>query len=221
MKAWLVAMLTVAAITQLAAAAWIPTKACVAQALLERAWEAADATPLARPWLWADTWPVARLRSFKHDVDLIVLAGMTGRTLAFGPGHMSASALPGEHGTSVIGGHRDTHFEFLRRLRTGDRLLVERADGTEHWFRVTAIEVADSEHSQLVLRDDGAWLTLVTCYPFDAIDPGGPLRYVVTAQRLPRHAAVAEPTRESRTDAGWPGRGAEAVAHAREVERVD
>jgi sortase A len=25
-------------------------------------------------------------------------------------------------------------------------------------------------------------LTLVTCYPFDAIDPGGPLRYVVVAE---------------------------------------
>jgi sortase A len=24
-------------------------------------------------------------------------------------------------------------------------------------------------------------LTLVTCYPFDAINPGGPLRYVVVA----------------------------------------
>jgi sortase A len=25
-------------------------------------------------------------------------------------------------------------------------------------------------------------LTLITCYPFDAIAPGGPLRYVVRAQ---------------------------------------
>ena len=25
-------------------------------------------------------------------------------------------------------------------------------------------------------------LTLVTCYPFDAINPGGPLRYVVVAE---------------------------------------
>jgi sortase A len=24
-------------------------------------------------------------------------------------------------------------------------------------------------------------LTLVTCYPFDAVEPGGPLRYVVVA----------------------------------------
>ena len=27
-------------------------------------------------------------------------------------------------------------------------------------------------------------LTLVTCYPFDAIRPGGPLRYVVVARRV-------------------------------------
>jgi sortase A len=25
-------------------------------------------------------------------------------------------------------------------------------------------------------------LTLVTCYPFDALVPGGPLRYIVTAE---------------------------------------
>jgi sortase A len=27
-------------------------------------------------------------------------------------------------------------------------------------------------------------LTLITCYPFDAIAPGGPLRYVVRARAL-------------------------------------
>jgi hypothetical protein len=27
-------------------------------------------------------------------------------------------------------------------------------------------------------------LSLVTCYPFEAIDPGGPMRYVVTAKLL-------------------------------------
>ena len=30
-------------------------------------------------------------------------------------------------------------------------------------------------------RSDAPMLTLVTCYPFDAVVPGGPLRYVVTA----------------------------------------
>jgi len=27
-------------------------------------------------------------------------------------------------------------------------------------------------------------LTLITCYPFDALNPGGPLRYVVRAAGL-------------------------------------
>lgn len=179
-------VLMLAGFAQLGSAAYIPVKAEFAQRMLERAWRDSEAGAPMRPWPWADTWPIARLRSIKHDVDLIVLAGMSGRTLAFGPGHVSASSLPGNRGTSVIGGHRDTHFRFLQRLQSGDRLLVERANGDEHWFRVVATDVADSADSQLVLRADGAWLTLVTCYPFDAIDPGGPLRYVVTAERLPR-----------------------------------
>ena len=29
----------------------------------------------------------------------------------------------------------------------------------------------------------GLLLSLVTCYPFDATDPGGPMRYVVTARK--------------------------------------
>jgi sortase A len=33
----------------------------------------------------------------------------------------------------------------------------------------------------MVEASDAPMLTLVTCYPFDAIVPGGPLRYVVTA----------------------------------------
>jgi sortase A len=44
--------------------------------------------------------------------------------------------------------------------------------------------VVDSRKGSLLLDTDGAMLTLVTCYPFDAVDPGGPLRYVVTARRV-------------------------------------
>ena len=36
----------------------------------------------------------------------------------------------------------------------------------------------------IVLDTDSAILSLVTCYPFDARDAGGPLRYVVTARML-------------------------------------
>jgi hypothetical protein len=31
-------------------------------------------------------------------------------------------------------------------------------------------------------EDQSAGLVLMTCYPFDAVRPGGPLRYAVTAR---------------------------------------
>ena len=47
---------------------------------------------------------------------------------------------------------------------------------------VGARHVIDARHARLLPDDGGAALTLVTCYPFDAVEPGGPLRYVVFAE---------------------------------------
>lgn len=169
---------------QLGEGAYIPAKAWLAQELMQRAWErAAQGSDRPAPWPWADTWPVARLRALGGDIDLIVLAGGSGRTLAFGPGHLSASAMPGQPGNSVIAGHRDTHFSFLQRLAVGEALTLETADGRLHLYEVTDIDVVDSGRSSLLLDTDESILSLVTCYPFDALEPGGPLRYVVTASK--------------------------------------
>ena len=82
---------------QLGQGAYIPAKAWLAQELMQRAWQRADYDDDRQaPWPWADTWPVARLKANAGEIDLIVLAGGSGRTLAFGPGHLSASALPGD-----------------------------------------------------------------------------------------------------------------------------
>lgn len=166
----------------LAQAGWIQAKAILAQALVERAFDRAlEGDADARPWPWADTRPVARLRLPGTDGALIVLAGASGRNLAFGPVHDPASAPPGEPGNSVIAAHRDTHFRTLEKLRVGDPLGVERADGRNFQFIVTAIEIVDSRRARIALDSDGARLTLVTCYPFDALNPAGPMRFVVTA----------------------------------------
>jgi len=136
------------------------------------------------PWPWADTWPIARLTARSGDADLIVLAGGSGRTLAFGPGHMSASAMPGEVGNAVIAGHRDTHFQFLKDVQLGELLQLESGRGQEYSYEVIAVDIVDSRKGSLLLDTDTAMLSLVTCYPFDAIEAGGPLRYVVTARML-------------------------------------
>lgn len=162
---------------------WIPAKAELAQHLLQRAWARTVAGERAvKPWPWADTWPVARLRLPAHGVDLIVLAGVSGRTLAFGPGHMPGTPVPGRGGVAVVAGHRDTHFRFLRDVKAGDEILVETPGRPLARFRVRERAVVDARTAVLAGADDARGLVLVTCYPFDALRPGGPLRYLVLAE---------------------------------------
>ena len=147
------------------------------------AWDRTRATGTAsKPWPWADTHPVARLVAPGQDADVLVLAGASGRTLAFGPGHLDGSAQPGDPGNAVITAHRDTHFRFLKDAGTGDLIVVERADGASRHFRIKGTYVADHRALRLPRDTDVPTLTLVTCYPFGALDPGGPLRYVVVAE---------------------------------------
>jgi sortase A len=170
---------------QLGQGAYIPAKAWLAQELMQRAWiRAGQDIGRQAPWPWADTWPVARLSAKSGEIDLIVLAGSSGRTLAFGPGHLSASSLPGETGNSVIAGHRDTHFSFLRDIEIGESLVIEKIGGRKHLYKVTGIDVVDSRRGSLLLDTEAAMLSLVTCYPFDAREAGGPLRFVVTAKMI-------------------------------------
>jgi sortase A len=117
-------------------------------------------------------------------IDQMVLAGATGRTLAFGPARIDGTATPGEAGASVLSGHRDTHFAFLDKLRSGDALRVETPEGSTHRFRVRATAIVHRDGATLPAetRDGGAWLVLATCWPLDAIDPGTPWRYLVVAR---------------------------------------
>lgn len=178
---------------ELGAGLYTPAKAALAQQLVQRAWqrgEQPDTGRADRPWPWADTYPIARLTNTHNDDELFVLSGASGRTLAFGPGHLASSALPGDTGNSVILGHRDTHFRFLADLAPGDLLTVDREDGQRYAFAVTSTDVVDVSRATVVLDTDTSQLTLITCYPFDTPQPGGPLRYVVSAA-LVSSAAMA------------------------------
>src|SRR5690606_24420042 len=123
---WAVLLLGLGAALLGAQPAWLHAKATLAQLLLERAWAARGAdgsTP--PPWPGADMRPVARLQLPAQGSDLVVLAGDSGRTLAFGPGWAEASTAPGAAGTVVLSAHRDTHFAVLRAVRPGDPVLLE------------------------------------------------------------------------------------------------
>ena len=182
-RRWLALLLLLLGLQQLAGAALIKVKAWLAPVLIETAW----AQTLARggepvkPWSWADTWPVARLQAPAQGVELLVLAGDSGNALAFGPGHATASATLGAAGLAVIGGHRDTHFAFLRDLPVGALLRLELPDGRWRSYAVESSRVVDASRELLPTGLAEEVLLLVTCYPFEALQANGPLRYVVRA----------------------------------------
>jgi sortase A len=48
---------------------------------------------------------------------------------------------------------------------------------------VTSTHIVDTDREPLPFnREEGDSLQLVTCYPFDSLRPGGPMRYVVSAR---------------------------------------
>jgi sortase A len=168
--------------TLLAEGLWIPAKAELAQLLMQRSWQRIRlGESHVPPWPWADTWPLARLRTSEPGADLFVLSGASGRNLAFGPAHVAGTAPPGTRGNSVVAGHRDTHFAFLENLATGNHLWLETPDGSVHRYRVRGAAVVHESDASPLEPAAEPTLTLITCFPFDATLPGGPLRYVVQA----------------------------------------
>lgn len=170
---------------QLGSGLYIHAKAWLAQELIASAWSLTLAGERqVRPWPWADTWPVARLHVDSASADLYVLADASGRSLAFGPGWLTDSAPPGSDGNTIIAAHRDTHFQFLRDTPIGTRITLQTAAGELHRYRLASAHIIDVRQRRLALGSDAPTLALVTCYPFDAVMPGGPLRYVAVAEKI-------------------------------------
>jgi sortase A len=163
---------------------YIKIKAVVAQHLLQRAWSETVAKGIpVKPWPWADTWPVARLQVERLQVDCIILEGDSGEVLAFGPGHLSQSAEPAAAGNCALVGHRDTDFSFLEDIEKGDMLVLQNTKGERRSYQVVSAFVKDYR-DLLVEETVTPWLTLITCYPFHAVNPGGDKRFVVFAKEM-------------------------------------
>ena len=166
-------------------ALFIRAKAVLAQVLLEQAWQATIATGRAtKAWSWADTHPVARIEFPRLNQSAIILAEAGGEALAFGPAHVAGTPLPGANGTSVIGGHRDTHFNFIKDLKPGDEITVTTNAGKRVNFRMTGATIVHAQSSGIATAGKTPRLALVTCYPFDGLQRGK-LRYVVFAKAVP------------------------------------
>ena len=69
-------------------------------------------------------------------------------------------------------------------MRPGDEIVLEAPGRPPPRFRVRGHAVVDARTAVIGSGEGAVSLVLLTCYPFDALTPGGPLRYVVTAEAV-------------------------------------
>jgi sortase A len=174
-RSLLVVSLLAVSLSQLGQGGLIQAKAWLGQLLMERAWAATEPSSPVKPWPGAVSHPVARLSVPTLAIDRLVLEGAETPVLAWGPG-----MEVGPNGHQLIAAHRDTHFRFLQRLERGDQLLLEWPGGSIQRWQVIDLAVVDSRRTAIDMGLSQELLSLVTCYPFDAGRPGGPMRYVVS-----------------------------------------
>jgi len=149
--------------------------------LIAHSWSTGDKHQLPpAPWPWADTRAIAKLEVPALGKSVFVMRDDSAESLAFGPGHLPASAAPGGDGHVVISGHRDSHFEFLQDLQVGQMISLKDYAASEKRYRVTDTHILDINTDTLSYTERDQ-LTLITCYPFQTLIPGGPLRFIVTA----------------------------------------
>jgi len=164
-------------------AAIIYGKAHMAKWLIANAWESTLAQQTnIKPWPWADTWPVAKI-SFPNKETFYILAGSTGNSLAFGPGHISNTALPGTPGASVIGGHRDTHFALLEHISPEQTINIQNQQGQWQKYTINKTWVANSNTEPLLINDKENSIHMITCYPFRTLQARGPERFIAYATK--------------------------------------
>lgn len=156
---------------------WIKGKAAIAQVMLDRAFlNAADEHQ--KPWAWADISPIAKVSAPRLQQSNIVLNNTSGEALAFGPGHLADTPLPGERGTAVFSAHRDTHFRWIGELRKGDEIIVIRKDGKTVAYEVRRAWIAKADSSGINADSDEHLIALTTCWPLDGTQRSD-WRYIV------------------------------------------
>ncbi len=118
----------------------------------------------------------------KIGIEMTMFEGIRQTTLDRGPGHWPGSALPGQQGNVVVGGHRVSKHQVFRnvdQLVAGDEIIFSDANGT-HVYAVDRVEVIDPTDVWIIDPTDTPTTTLFACHP-----PGS------TSQRIAVFADLA------------------------------
>lgn len=162
------------------------------QRSLERRFEAAatrwsSLDPVERSGLtYAEGAPIARIAIPSIGLDAIVVEGATPAVMRSAPGHLPASATPGETGVAIVTANRigfGGFFLRIDRLSAGDRIVTSSATGRTV-FEVESVRVVPIDRMDLAVDSTRRVLLLFG----SARLVGGGDRIVVRAVAVGDHA---------------------------------
>ncbi len=152
---------------------------------------AASATRSAPRALALEKGVIGRLEIPRLKISAIVAEGTDNRLLKRAVGHITTTALPGRPGNVGLAGHRDTFLRGLGEVRENDLIrfvtLRGRFEYRVEWGAVVEpgrVDVLDSTATPSI--------TLVSCYPFQAVGPA-PERFVVRGRQVTPAVAANTP----------------------------
>lgn len=183
MKKVLGLIMLITGICLLGQGSYIQGKAWLAQYLIDQAWQQALTTPeqQVKPWFYADSYVTAQLNWPSQKQTLTILAGASGRNLAFAPSHFLPSGELGSERGVLIAGHNDTHFAFLQKVKVGEQFSLQTQNGEIEQYQVRGIDVIHQSQDDFLKQ---AGLYLLTCYPFNSLVSGTELRLLVAADKV-------------------------------------
>jgi sortase A len=111
---------------------------------------------------------LGRIMIPKLGVDMALYEGVRLSTLDLGPGHWPGTAMPGEVGNVVVGGHRTSKHRVFRnvdQLVAGDQIIFQDAAGAQYTYVVNRVEIVDPTDVWIINPTDTPTATLFACHP--------------------------------------------------------
>ena len=106
-------------------------------------------------------------------IDRPMFEGIRLPTFDLGPGHWPGTAMPGQIGNVVVGGHRtESHADFgdLDLLQPGDEVIFTDNTGARFTYQVERTEIIDPFAAPIVYQTRENTATLFACHPKGTTD---------------------------------------------------
>lgn len=112
--------------------------------------------------------PLGTLAIPALDLERTFYDGIRLPTFDLGPGHWPGSAMPGQPGNVVIGGHRtnsNADFRYIDQLSAGDEMILTTNEGASFTYVVESTEITSPFASRVIYQTPRKTATLFACHP--------------------------------------------------------